>query len=148
MFKSLEFAVTKVLLILTLALCLLQSFYAHCQSDIKTQSSKDSLVVLPKNLVIYMLQDLTQADSDRVELHLLEQNRQVQNELIGKQTAYMKMLNTQLTDALESYRLISIDNDSLEWTIREVQKENVKHKKQKNLFMTSSGILALLLLLL
>lgn len=95
-----------------------------------------------------MLQDLTQADSDRVELHLLEQNRQVQNELIGKQTAYMKMLNTQLTDALESYRLISIDNDSLEWTIREVQKENVKHKKQKNLFMTSSGILALLLLLL
>jgi hypothetical protein len=95
-----------------------------------------------------MLQDLTQADSDRVELHLLEQNRQVQNELIGKQTAYMKMLNVQLTDALESYRLISIDNDSLEWTIREVQKENVKYKKQKKFYMTSSGILALLLLLL
>lgn len=95
-----------------------------------------------------MLQDLTQADSDRVELKLLEDNRQVQNELISKQTAYMKMLNSQLTDALESYRLISIDNDSLEWTIRQVDKENVKLKKQKKLYMTSSGILALLLLLL
>lgn len=95
-----------------------------------------------------MLQDLTQADSDRVELKLLEDNRQVQNELISKQTDYMKMLNNQLTTAMESYRLLSIDHDSLQWTNRQLEKDNVKQKKQKKFYMTSSGILALLLILL
>jgi hypothetical protein len=84
---------------------------AFSQADTKTPS--DSLVLIPKQLVIYMLQDLVQADSDRVELDLASQQMQLQNELILKQSEMVTVLQNRVTILTQTYQTCQTDRDSL-----------------------------------
>ncbi len=147
MFRSLGFAVTKVQLTLILVPFLLVNFSSYCQSVTRTASTKDSLVLLPKNLVVYMLQDLTQADSDRVELKLLEQNVNLQNELILKQRDVIIRLSSQCDIYKETYEMCSTNRDSIEQELITLDKSHTKAVKQKRFFATTSGILTSLLLI-
>lgn len=84
---------------------------SYCQTDTKTQS--DSLVLLPKNLVIYMLQDLVQADSDRVELKLSNEQILNQQEFILKQTELIMTQQERHKQCIELNKMIEEDRDTL-----------------------------------
>lgn len=95
-----------------------------------------------------MLQDLVQADSDRVELGLLENQRIEQNMFILKQTQLMTAIQERNDVLADLYSAKSFYADSLEHQIMTMEKDGAKVKRQKKFYMGTSGAFGLILLIL
>jgi hypothetical protein len=114
------------------------SSQAYCQPATKTQ--RDSLVLIPKQLVVYMLQDLVQADSDRVELQLSAEQVALQNDLIAKQTEMVNILQKRITILTETYNTCTTDRDSLFVQYVELTKKHRRLKKSRNFWSSLAGV--------
>jgi hypothetical protein len=136
--KSSVYVRTAVLAMTSSVACLAMSSQAYCQPATKTQ--RDSLVLIPKQLVVYMLQDLVQADSDRVELQLSAEQVALQNDLIAKQTEMVNILQKRITILTETYNTCTTDRDSLFVQYVELTKKHRRLKKSRNFWSSLAGV--------
>ena len=131
-----------------LAILTLTSLSSYCQPGTRTQS--DSLVLLPKNLVIYMLQDLVQADSDRVELRLSNEQILNQQEFILQQTELIMTQQERHKKCIDLNMMVEEDRDSLA-VITMTQERQIsdltKSRRQWRLASLGQSLLLLLILL-
>lgn len=75
---------------------------SFCQSATKTVS--DSVVVMNKKLVQYMVQDLIRYDADKQALNLLDSNLQMKDKFIANQD---KIINSQLSTMKDLRQMIT-----------------------------------------
>lgn len=82
-------------------------------------ASPDSAVVIPKHLAVYMLQDLSQCDSDRVELAVLRAQADLQNQLLEQTKRAIEHLQMRNTTQKEAYDMCVEDRTALEVAARD-----------------------------
>ena len=109
------------------------SSLSYSQSATRTarKSSPDSLVVIPKQLVIYMLQDLIQADSDRVDLGLTRESLELYQNYSDLQAKTIERQTMRYETAQALLYEITDQRDSLERELLNCNKEVTKVKKSR-----------------
>ncbi len=112
------------------------NYSSFSQTAIKTVSvSKDSIVVLPKQLVTYMVQDLIRYDGLKERMEVANTN----TELLKKQVSYAEKQNEELQRKIiglaatnKEYQLIDELNTK---TIDIYKTKSAKMKRQRNAFI-------------
>ena len=109
------------------------SSLSYSQSATRTarKSSPDSLVVIPKQLVIYMLQDLIQADSDRVDLGLTRESLELYQNYSDLQSKTIERQTMRYETAQALLYEITDQRDSLERELLNCNKEVTKVRKSR-----------------
>lgn len=109
------------------------SSLSYSQSATRTarKQSPDSLVVIPKQLVIYMLQDLIQADSDRVDLGLTRESLELYQNYSDLQSKTIERQTMRYETAQALLYEITDQRDSLERELLNCNKEVTKVRKSR-----------------
>jgi len=90
------------------------------------------MVILPKQLVVYMVQDLVQADSDRVELNVVTEQMNLQTEFINKQNEILEVFANKNDKLNEAYMLCSDDRNDKELQLRDAINKARRVRTQRN----------------
>lgn len=75
--------------------------------------------MLPKQLVTYMLQDLSQCDSDRVELVILRAQSDLKDSLAVQQSRAIEHLQIKNTSMREAYDMCVEDRTAMEVAVKD-----------------------------
>ena len=105
------------------------------------------MVILPKQLVVYMVQDLVQADSDRVELGIVTEQMNLQNEFINKQNEILEVFANKNDRLNEAYMLCSDDRNDKELQLRDAINKARRIRGQRNIAILSCIAMAGLIVL-
>ena len=89
-------------------------------------------MVISKQLVVWLLQDLAQCDSDREELNLLRKQDNLNNEVIESQTAIIKKVTAQYRDMKAAYDTCFDAKSDKEIDLHLSQSKVIKITKQRN----------------
>lgn len=108
------------------------------QNATKIVNEQDSTVVMSKKLVGYMIQDLINADADKLAIELLQKNLDYKDLVIGqkddiilKHDASMKAKNDLIKEYESNEKDMTVAMDKL--------KEDLNKKKQGNIFWKSAA---------
>jgi len=80
-----------------------------------------------------MVQDLVQADSDRVELGIVTEQMQLQNEFINKQNEILEVFAGKNVKLNEAYQLCSDDRNDKEIALRDERERTRRVRGQRNI---------------
>jgi hypothetical protein len=129
-------------LVLSLSLILLTSI-SFCQTGTKTAppSSKDSLVVLPKRLVVYMIKDLVEGDGVKKQVVqqdslIAEKNKELS--LKDSTVSIYQERDRVYQATIEEFNNIETVNQK---TIETLKLRVDKYKRQRNIFRAFCGAL-------
>ena len=79
-----------------------------------------------------MVQDLVQADSDRVELNVVTEQMNLQTEFINKQNEILEVFANKNDKLNEAYMLCSDDRNDKELMLRDALNKNKRVRTQRN----------------
>lgn len=97
--------------------------------------------MIPKQLAIYMLQDLSQCDSDRVELTVLRAQSDLKDSLAKQQLLAIQHLQLKNTSMREAYDMCQEDRTALEVAVKDCD----RRIKRARTWSTVSWILSTVL---
>lgn len=95
----------------------------------------DTQVLLSKQLVVWMLQDLAQCDGDREELNLLRERDSLHTDVIERQTAIIKKVNAQYRDVKAASDSCYDAKGNIEIDLHLSQKKVTMITRQRNYLM-------------
>lgn len=118
------------------------SLPSFSQIDTKIASSdNDSVVILPKKLVTFMVKDLVQADGDREQLVILNETLVKRDAYIAKQDSLTAVYKKRLASCEATMDEYSKIDDTNQKSIQSLTRINAKYKRQRNAFKILAGIL-------
>lgn len=132
--KSKPFAPGAIATILLSLLSLLPNSRGYSQS-VTQIALPDTQVLISKQLVVWMLQDLAQCDGDREELNLLRERDSLHTDVIERQTAIIKKVTQQYKDVKASSDSCYDAKGMMEVDLHLSQKKVTKITRQRNYLM-------------
>lgn len=103
--------------------------------------------MLPKQLVTYMLQDLAQCDSDRVELTVLRAQSDLKDSILRQQTRAIEHMQIKNTSMKEAYDLCTEDRTAMEVAVKDKDRQLKRARFVRNVSLGLSTVLAVILFL-
>lgn len=103
--------------------------------------------MLPKQLVTYMLQDLSQCDSDRVELVIMRAQSDLKDSIARQQSRAIEHLQIKNTSMREAYEMCQEDRTAMEVAVKDSDRRLKRAKTVRNISIGLSTVLAVILFL-
>jgi len=94
-----------------------------------------------------MVQDLVQADSDRVELNVVSEQLNLQTEFINKQNQILEVFANKNDRLNEAYQLCSDDRNDKELALRDERERTRRVRAQRNIAVITTIALGALITL-
>jgi hypothetical protein len=94
-----------------------------------------------------MVQDLLQADNDRIELQLQIEQNKLQEDYIKKAEELQTTTQNRIKICTDTYNMCSSNRDSLESDNIQLNKKLIKSEKQNRFFKTTTAIISTILIL-
>ena len=112
----------------------------------QTDTSKDSLICLPKSLVTKTVQDLTKCDGERQEMIILKENLQLMDDYVQKQDGIILEQEKKIADYKTAMLAYSqIDTAHVNIVNATNEKANV-YRKERNWYRIAAVILLIVTL--
>lgn len=118
------------------------NYTSFCQTATKTVSlPSDSVVVLPKKLVTYMVQDLVRYDGLKEESVKKDQNIMLLTKQVDASETQLSNLRTKLRSCEATNQEYQMLDEANTRTIEALKRKSGKYKRQRNVFIYFSAAL-------